>query len=261
MKAYARSFIIASAAIFFLALLHGSPAAAMNDSDLTQTAQMRLASLGYYVGRYDGIMGPVTRTAIAHFQKNNGLPVTGQMTADTYNLLEQKEYMASFAVSHHDSMNAVAWPSDADSALAWDNRWHSVSMQTLSLRYGSLKVVENVSGGLRHYTVMLNDQPVILAQNQPGLLRVSQTFHLNGEDAVMFTAYNGETDCAYRSYLLTIRNDGTHDAPRQVNSCSNAYEAHVTDGFLYISFVNNYMVNGWSTWDIWRYRDGSLMRV
>ena len=42
--------------------------------------QRRLAALGYYAGAVDGVVGPMTRTAVRGFQKSEGLATTG--TAD-----------------------------------------------------------------------------------------------------------------------------------------------------------------------------------
>ncbi len=39
--------------------------------------QRRLASLGYYAGAVDGVVGPMTRAAIRGFQKSEGLATTG----------------------------------------------------------------------------------------------------------------------------------------------------------------------------------------
>jgi peptidoglycan hydrolase-like protein with peptidoglycan-binding domain len=38
---------------------------------------------GYYHGRIDGILGPQTRRAIARYQSDQGLRVTGVLTRDT----------------------------------------------------------------------------------------------------------------------------------------------------------------------------------
>jgi len=45
--------------------------------------QERLAHDGYYRGQVDGLFGPETRAAIAQFQNNHGLRVTGALTSDT----------------------------------------------------------------------------------------------------------------------------------------------------------------------------------
>jgi hypothetical protein len=44
------------------------------------TAQRMLIVLGYYSGPVDGVNGPATSTAIAEFQKAQGLPITGNVT-------------------------------------------------------------------------------------------------------------------------------------------------------------------------------------
>jgi len=51
--------------------------------------QQALAELGYYDGPIDGVIGPGTRDAIASFQSDSGLPVSG---------LIDEELMASLGV-------------------------------------------------------------------------------------------------------------------------------------------------------------------
>jgi len=41
--------------------------------------QVALARRGYYAGDIDGIVGPMTRSAIRRYQATHGLPVTGAM--------------------------------------------------------------------------------------------------------------------------------------------------------------------------------------
>jgi hypothetical protein len=50
-------------------------------------AQERLARQGYYRGEIDGVLGPETRRAIARYQSNHGLRVTGALTTDTLQAL------------------------------------------------------------------------------------------------------------------------------------------------------------------------------
>ena len=50
-------------------------------------AQQQLAREGYYRGQIDGVLGPETRAAIAQFQTNHGLRVTGALTTDTLGAL------------------------------------------------------------------------------------------------------------------------------------------------------------------------------
>jgi len=46
-------------------------------------AQQQLTTDGYYSGAIDGIPGPGTRQAIANYQSDNSLPVTGHLNAPT----------------------------------------------------------------------------------------------------------------------------------------------------------------------------------
>jgi hypothetical protein len=51
------------------------------------SAQERLAREGYYRGEIDGVVGPQTRRAIARYQRDQGLRVTGALTRDTVQAL------------------------------------------------------------------------------------------------------------------------------------------------------------------------------
>ena len=48
-----------------------------------EATQERLAQLGYYNGPVDGIFGPTTRDAVAKYQIDNQLDVTGSLSPDT----------------------------------------------------------------------------------------------------------------------------------------------------------------------------------
>jgi Putative peptidoglycan binding domain len=48
-----------------------------------EAAQERLAQLGYYNGPVDGTFGPTTRDAVANYQIDNQLDVTGSLSPDT----------------------------------------------------------------------------------------------------------------------------------------------------------------------------------
>ena len=54
---------------------------------IVANAQETLAQQGYYRGEIDGILGPETSRAIARFQNNQGLRVTGVLTRDTVEAL------------------------------------------------------------------------------------------------------------------------------------------------------------------------------
>src|SRR2546430_16871819 len=54
-----------------------------SSNSIVAAAQERLAREGYYRGQIDGVVGPETRRAIARFQSNHGLRVTGALTNET----------------------------------------------------------------------------------------------------------------------------------------------------------------------------------
>lgn len=51
--------------------------------DTVEGAQERLNHLNYFVGDVDGELGRFTRTALERFQRDHGLPVTGELDAAT----------------------------------------------------------------------------------------------------------------------------------------------------------------------------------
>src|SRR6266480_4475152 len=57
----------------------GSPVA----DPTVEATQERLAQLGYYNGPVDGIFGPTMRDAVAKYQIDNQLDVTGSLSPDT----------------------------------------------------------------------------------------------------------------------------------------------------------------------------------
>jgi hypothetical protein len=56
-----------------------------NGGPLSVQVQAALSQQGYYNGPVDGIVGPGTRAAIAAYQRDNGLPVTGTITPGVLN--------------------------------------------------------------------------------------------------------------------------------------------------------------------------------
>jgi putative peptidoglycan binding protein len=53
--------------------------ARINDDATVAAVQRRLARGGYYHGSVDGVIGPATRSAIRSFERNNGLPIDGEI--------------------------------------------------------------------------------------------------------------------------------------------------------------------------------------
>ena len=56
----------------------------------TRAVQAALAWRGYYSGRIDGVMGPETRSAIRAFQKQQGLPATGEIDSELSKALQRR---------------------------------------------------------------------------------------------------------------------------------------------------------------------------
>jgi len=258
MKKFLRASSLVCAA--FAVALSFSPVSAKADMEASESirdAQINLASLGYYVGRYDGALNPSTENALMDFQRINGLAVTGRLNAETDSVLLHQQY----TVYHPGYYNAAyAQPVLLTSPTMWTDRWHYVHSEEVPIRYGHLDVNEDNLGTIRHYAVTLNGQPVLFANNQPGILRVSQTYRMDREDAVIFTAYHGDGVCAYKSYLLTVHSDGSFNSPKEIGNCNSGYEAHVADNALFISFPRLHML-GMSTWDVWRYESDDLVRL
>jgi len=55
----------------------------LSPDQVTVNVQEQLAAAGYYVGPIDGILGPMTREAIANYQADNGLAITSAINEPT----------------------------------------------------------------------------------------------------------------------------------------------------------------------------------
>ena len=149
----------------------------------------------------------------------------------------------------------------SESPVVWSDRWHYTHNQELPARFARLTVHEDDLGSVRHYVVTVNGHAVLFANNQPGLMRVSKTYAMAHEDAVVFTTYEADGVCSYKHYLLTIRHDGSFNKPVEVGNCGDAYEAHVADNALFLNFRRASLNQAWGTWDVWRYENNSVQRI
>ncbi|HEY2047060.1 MAG TPA: peptidoglycan-binding domain-containing protein [Candidatus Udaeobacter sp.] len=61
----------------------GYASPAQGDNAVVSSIQSQLAKFGYYGGAVDGVLGDQTEAAIAHYQEDNDLSVTGTVTAAT----------------------------------------------------------------------------------------------------------------------------------------------------------------------------------
>ena len=66
---------------------NGYDSSDQNTDSTTAAAQEQLARQGYYRGEIDNVLGPETRRAIARYQSNHRLRVTGNLTTDTLQAL------------------------------------------------------------------------------------------------------------------------------------------------------------------------------
>ena len=62
---------------------NGYAAPAQSGNGVVSSVQSQLAKLGYYRGAIDGVAGDETQAAVAHYQEDNDLSVTGTVTAST----------------------------------------------------------------------------------------------------------------------------------------------------------------------------------
>jgi Putative peptidoglycan binding domain len=62
---------------------NGYAPSAQSGNAVVSSVQSQLAKLGYYRGAVDGVAGDETQAAIARYQEDNGLSVTGTVTAAT----------------------------------------------------------------------------------------------------------------------------------------------------------------------------------
>ena len=85
--------------------------------------QTKLATLGYDAGIADGVMGQLTRKAIADFQQANQLPSTGVMTEFTARAMGiELAGMEIDAVPIYSSLDARQWSPDALAQVETDPR-------------------------------------------------------------------------------------------------------------------------------------------
>ena len=62
---------------------YGYAAPTQSGNGVVSSVQSQLAKLGYYRGAVDGVLGDQTEAAIARYQEDNDLSVTGTVTAAT----------------------------------------------------------------------------------------------------------------------------------------------------------------------------------
>lgn len=83
--------VLGRAAAFIAVVLTVATApAGADESDRVSRAQQILSGLGYYTGAVDGVAGSGTRSAIEHFQDDNGITPTGRIDDYTWGVMQQR---------------------------------------------------------------------------------------------------------------------------------------------------------------------------
>jgi hypothetical protein len=263
---------------FIAAVAFSVPAHAFNlntDRNIVRASQQRLDQLGYYGGRTDGIMTAATQKAILEFQSVNGLILTGELNEPTYRLLfTEPSNMVSNLMSVQTAMPvAYAAPAAtlAPTMIASNGAmlatpvaaaplalagYQAIGLNAVPSRFANLDLGESFDGMNYHYNVAMNGISVLQANFQPGKLRVSGSYSLGDEDAMIFTIYGNEAGCTTRHFLLSVRLDGSFTGPYEIGRCSAAYDATVKHGALFVNFVDNQFSNWKNTW---RYEDGQII--
>ena len=261
-----------------LLLASGAQAASVG---MVKEAQVRLNALGYQAGKTDGVVGDQTRSALVSFQRRNGLAISGTVDGDTYALLQDSEYRYGSAYndySAYSQRSRVAYGYGyapyrySQGANYYRGNWgqpvaantyygynYNRNADAVPVRFGRLDVVANGGATGSNYTVTLNGQPVLYANNQPQPIGISKVQQLSGEDAVIFTAYDGSGGCCYKNYLFTVKSDGTYTPAQQVGNCTGRYQAKVDGNMLFISFPSDYADSRRD--DVWRYGNSTLARL
>ncbi len=80
---------------------------------LAEEVQILLSDLGYDVGAIDGVVGPSTMLALEQFQRNQGLPVDGEMSVELLTQLQAVQATAEVQESAPDDIIVASAPSAA----------------------------------------------------------------------------------------------------------------------------------------------------
>lgn len=96
--------------VLSVGIMNAKPAP--DSSDDVREAQQTLRDKGHYAGPIDGILGSRTRAALRQYQKDENLPVTGQLDADTARKVEEAR-----RTSDSDRMKIQGMDTDNDGAI------------------------------------------------------------------------------------------------------------------------------------------------
>ena len=166
--------------IFIFIISVGSSEAYAQDAEL-ERVQIFLTEQGYDPGDVDGFMGPKTRAAIARFQLENGLNVTGKVDSNTLATFQKTTQVESKPIID-DKVGLEQAPDNSTSAFLWllmgaflmflfsrlfgkktpvpepKNNTNGTKKVSQTLKERTLKNKENSSNRTHNYVAKRNDE-------------------------------------------------------------------------------------------------------
>jgi len=248
MSAFARKLAFTSLVACFALALGASPAwaqthhkhhakthhvkhhAKSRSNEITRIVQKHLANLGYYSGKIDGIMGAKTRAAIKAFQRDHGLKADGVAGPKTRRALESADHptITSRPLTQENIKGSEYAAQDYQTTL-------NGGTKTIASRFARVDVSETGLGSDKRYSVNVNGQPVLEAEEQPSVIGISPTYDLGDEDAIIFTTFSpNSSECIYSTHVLAVNSANANLL--DIQNCTRNYEAQIVSGSLYISF-------------------------
>lgn len=113
--------------------------------DLVKQGQQGLVARGYHLPSVDGVMGPWTREKLRTFQEQNGLPVTGELDAASFDLLTKDPKVAGKPMptgSREEAVQAGVGGKDWDTILV---RWGLKAEGAFEVGKGIADVADHVN--------------------------------------------------------------------------------------------------------------------
>lgn len=237
-------------------------------SSIVRIAQRHLSNLGYYSGKIDGIMGPGTRAAIKKFQREQGLKSDGVLGSKTQSALDSADIHANAPADAHVGSGGGFLTHEAVRNMDLSGTGTATNPDyapglgggtvTVSSRFAQIEVTESGSGAAKRYDVNVNGDALLVADGQPTVIRMSPTYDLGNEDAIVFTTYSpNASGCIYRSHVLALGPNGGRLL--DIDNCTRDYQATVKNGSLWITFSDRDA--GSVTGSTWRLEGTSLSKL
>lgn len=214
----------------------------------TRDLQEKLTLLGYDPGAIDGAMGPKTRAAIKNFQRDSGLSADGVVGSRTRvameAALEQGRNRPQAANHQLDIYEDILTERLSSGKVALQSRFATVEL---------------IKAGAGRYKISVNGNVVATSPGGNGLPRISHTFELPGEDAIVLASTSSNRKCRLEHSVFVIRADGTFMAPAPIGNCKEVLNGRVQDDRLVLSFPPK-DVPSWRLEETWIYQTGQVVQ-